>query len=292
VLCLHAGTYGLGNTSAATLSASGSASNPITVESCPGETAVIRQMIKVTGAYVRIRNLVIDRNSYPTDTRYGQSGSNPGGNVGIWLAGQHITLEKSEIRNTTMTGVFGSGGGYDQVLSNYIHDNGTTPDDHGIYWCPPNSLIANNLVVSNYDMGIQLGYTSSHDNIITNNTSARNGFADPTHPGSGMVTFSGTANNLFVNNITYANAQYAFKTYDTGNSLSHDESFGNSAGDTYGSFASVTAQMHADPLFASSTNYHLQSGSPAIGAGDPAYTPPTDYAGNARMSADLGAFAH
>jgi hypothetical protein len=288
VLCLHSGTYGLGSTAQAQLSASGSASNPITVESCPGETAVIRQLVKVTGSYVRLRNLVIDRNAYPTDSRYGQGGSSPGGNVGIWLTGSHVTLEHSEIRNNAMSGVFG-GGPYDQVIDNYIHDNGTTPDDHGMYWTSSNSLIANNLVTGNYDMGVQLGYSSTSGNVIANNTSARNGLVDPTHPGSGFVTFSGTANNLFVNNISYANGEFGFKTYDTANTLSHNASYANPAGDTYGSFAANSSLLHADPLFVSSTNYGLQSGSPARGYGDSAYTPSTDYAGNGRPGADLGA---
>jgi hypothetical protein len=144
-------------------------------------------------------------------------------------------------------------------------------------------------VLANYDMGVQLGYSATTGNVIANNTSARNGLVDPTHPGSGFVTFSGTTNNLFVNNISYANGQYGFKTYDTTNRLSHNASYGNPAGDTYGTFASTSALLHADPLFVSSTNYGLQNSSPARGYGDSAYTPPTDYAGTGRPAADLGA---
>jgi hypothetical protein len=150
-------------------------------------------------------------------------------------------------------------------------------------------LLANNLVIANYDMGVQLGYSSTTGNVIANNTSARNGLVDATHPGSGFVTFSGTANNLFVNNIAYANGQYGFKTYDTANALSHNASYANPAGDTYGSFASNSSLLHADPLFVSASDYGLQSSSPARGYGDSAYTPPTDYNANGRPAADLGA---
>ncbi len=290
-LCLHGGVYGQGQTSSVTLSASGTASNPITIESCTGETAQIAQLIKVTGNYIRLRNLKIIRNNYPTDSRYGQSGTSPGGNVGIWLTGQHVTLEHSEITGATMSGIFG-GGAYDQIISNYVHNNGTTPDDHGIYYTSNNSLIANNLFVANYDFGIQLGYTSTYGNVVANNTTVQNGFGNPSYPGSGTVTFSGTSSNLFVNNISAGNAQYGFKTYDTTNTLSHNDAFNNPAGVSSGNYASIAAMLSTNPLFVSTSDFHLQSGSPAIGYGDPAYTPQTDYYGNQRSSADLGAIAH
>lgn len=289
-LCLHSGIYGQSQTAAVVISVSGTAANPITIESCSGETAQIAQLIEVTGSYIRLRNLKIITNSYPTDVRYGQSGINPGGNVGIWLkGGQHVTLEKSEITGATMSGIFG-GGPYNQILSNNVHDNGTTPDDHGIYYTSGNSLIANNLFANNYDFGIQLGYTGSTNNIVANNTIVHNGFGGgSSYPGSGTVTFSGTTSNLFVNNISANNAQYGYKTYDTTNSLSHNSSFGNPSGDTNGSFSSISAMLTSNPLFVSSTDFHLQSLSPAINAGDSAFTPSTDYYGNARTAPDLGA---
>jgi hypothetical protein len=51
--------------------------------------------------------------------------------------------------------------------------------------------------------------------------------------------------------------------------------------------------QHADPLFVSALtgNFHVRAGSPALGAGDPAYTPPFDFAGNPRLHADLGVYA-
>jgi len=288
-LCLHSGIYGQGLTTSVSLAASGTAANPITVKSCPGETAQIAQLIVASGSYIRLSNLKFIRNSYPTDSRYGQSGSNPGGNVGIWLQGPHITLENSEITNTTMSAIFG-GGAYDQILSNFIHDNGTTPDDHGIYYTSDDSLIANNVFYHNYDFGIQLGYTGAYNNIIANNTAVYNGFGNPSYPGSGTVTFSGTANNVFVNNISAYNAQYGYKTYDTTNSLSNNDAYSNPAGTTSGTFSSIADLYTSDPMFVSSTDFHLQSGSPVKAVGNPAYTPPLDFDGQARPSASLGAY--
>jgi hypothetical protein len=90
ILELHGGTYGSGLTSAAFVSVSGTASAPITIRSYPGERAVIAQQVHITGSYIRLTDLTFDRNYYPTNTRFGQSGSNPGGNVNVWLDAAHI----------------------------------------------------------------------------------------------------------------------------------------------------------------------------------------------------------
>jgi len=54
----------------------------------------------------------------------------------------------------------------------------------------------------------------------------------------------------------------------------------------------VSQPINADPKFVNKAgnDFHLQAGSPAIGAGLPDYTPPFDFDGNPRTTADLGAF--
>lgn len=286
-LQLHAGEYGASDTSEYFMTISGTASAPITITSYPGERAVIKQLIRVQGSYIRFSNLTFDKNSYPTDTRLGQSGGLPGGNVGIWLDGPHVTLENSEIKNNTMSGVFG-GADDVQILNNWIHDNGTTTDDHGIYIGGGGygSVIAGNIVEHNAMFGIQIQY-SSHDWIIANNTIVGNGL---NFAGSGTVQ-AGSANNLlWVNNISYGNKEVGYKSYVAANTLSHDLAYANPQGATYGSFGSIDSMLQVNPLFVSSSDYHLQSSSPVKSAGDPAYTPANDYDGLARTSASLGAF--
>jgi hypothetical protein len=53
----------------------------------------------------------------------------------------------------------------------------------------------------------------------------------------------------------------------------------------------ITNSLTGDPLFAGAGDYHLQSGSPAIAAGDTAFQPAFDVDGDARGAADLGAYA-
>lgn len=285
-LQLHAGNYGVGDTSQIYLTINGTAAAPITITSYPGERAVIKQLIRVRGSYIRFSNLTFDKNSYPTDTRLGQSGGLPGGNVGIWIDAPHVTLEKSEIKNNTMSGVFG-GADDVQILNNWVHDNGTTTDDHGIYIGGGGygAIIAGNIVEHNAMFGIQIQY-SSHDWIVANNTIVGNGL---NFAGSGTVQ-AGTANNLlWVNNIAYGNKEVGYKSYVAANTLSHNLAYANPQGATYGPFGSNVSMLQSDPMFVSSSDYHLQSVSPAESAGDPVYTPPYDYDGQARANASLGA---
>jgi hypothetical protein len=308
-LCLPGGViYGQGSTSDATISVSGTAANPITIETCAGSTtkAEIAQRIHVYGSYIRLRNIKVTRNVLDTDKRDKSVPAQPngvpgGGNVNIWFEGasSHVTLEKSEISGSGMTGVFG-GGSFNQILANYIHDNGTTSDDHGIYYAGSDSLIANNIVYNNYDFGIQIAYSKAINNKIANNTTVHNGYKNTLVKGSGTVTFSGATSNIFVNNISYDNSKYGYETYDSAidnNTLSHNDSYLNAQGDTSGAFASNTSLFTFNPTFVSSTDFHLQSTSPLVdptknATGDPAYTPPTDFAGTTRTTAILGAYAY
>jgi hypothetical protein len=287
-LQLHGGIYGAGLADKAYLSVSGTASAPITVKSYPGERAIIKQLIEVTGSYIRLSDLTFDKNSYPTDARLGQPIIPGGGEVGIWLNGSHITLEHSEVRNNTMSGIYHDGGDYIQILYNWVHNNGTTHDDHGMYIGAggSSSIIGGNIVDHNATFGIQIQY-GSHDWIVTNNTIVANGLSQA---GSGTVQDAPATNLLWVNNISTSNGEVAYKSYTATGVLSHNLAFANPQGATYGSFGTVNNLLQADPLYTSSTDFHLQNTSPAKSYGDPAYIMPFDYDGQSRSTASLGAY--
>jgi hypothetical protein len=126
---------------------------------------MVTQMVVMTGSYLYLENLLIDKNHFPTDNR---SNANPpqtngahGGNVGIWLnACNYCQVNGNESLNTTQSGVFIS------IMGNYIHDVGTTSDDQGIYYYSGSgSMISNNVIRRAYDFGIQL-YPNPYSVIV------------------------------------------------------------------------------------------------------------------------------
>jgi hypothetical protein len=188
---------------------------------------------------------------------------------------------------------------------NYVHDVGASADnkyDHGMYMCGSNETYVNNLLVHNeYGSGLQLaayGNVSGvnvYDNTIANNADY------------GIVIWSDSATDAFsditvANNITYGNAQGIAGCGPVGTNitLSHNLSFGNSTnnyvqdacGGGTATFA-VSNLIQQSPLFVNAaSNFQLQMGSPALGAGvvtNPPVT--TDFAGNPRGSPpSIGAY--
>jgi hypothetical protein len=184
-------------------------------------------------------------------------------------------------------------------------------------------LIADNIVAHSFDFNIAL-HNAPWGTIVVNNTldgwgtaggSSSAGPADEEpitfrtayYPASIEIS-SSVANeypkNVIIKNNIGANSYYGLYYYmqpgtgATGNSEDHNLFFQQSValrmspqptGLTYG--ADI---LGSDPSWVgeSSGDYRLQSGSPAVDAGDAAYTPQTDYFGNVRTTADLGAVGH
>jgi Right handed beta helix region len=296
---LETGTYGQGNTSALTWTGQGTASAPITIAAAPGQNPVIAQLVKLSGSYLRLSGITVVRNSYPTDSRFGQGGSNPGGSVNLWADGcSHCTIQNDEIRGATMTGLFINGSDSIQVLGNWIHGNGTTHDDHGIYFCSgANGLVADNVIEKNYDFGLQMycGSGGPSGTIVTDNTIVDNG--TPGSGGSGIV--AEVSNGQIYNNIISGNVEYGIRGWSGGSAtISSNDISGNGGGDFYdlgsGSY-SVSGNLSADPQFAgsSSDNFQLQSGSPDVNAGNSAYSYWWDKNGTQRpqgSAPDIGSY--
>ena len=98
----------------------------------------------------------------------------------------------------------------------------------------------------------------------------------------------GTSNGLY--RFDGTNVLYTHHVNGDTNSLSNNDAYSNPAGTTSGTFSSIADLYTSDPMFVSSTDFHLQSGSPVKAVGNPAYTPPLDFDGQARPSASLGAY--
>ena len=133
--------------------------------------------------------------------------------------------------------------------------------------------IVNNTIDNARDGGILVGSGDSGSSSTTGNfiTVANNIVVDS----NGGITEFGTTgpNNLYVDNLLYNNQAPNIRLQ---NGLT------------------ATGTIIADPKFvdAAAGNYHLQAGSPAIGAGSTAYAPSTDLDGNPRSTSapSIGAY--
>jgi hypothetical protein len=204
------------------------------------------------------------------------AGSGGGGGIMIWHAACHVEANRI-IRN-----VAGGGGGISM-------GNHATPS------------ILNNLVISNSRDGIQVGYSSSS---IVNNTIVGSGLSDSGHginlAGSTSCSSPDCNGGLIINNIviSYNSGIVGFNQITP--TIDYNDVWGNLAAN-YSLPPGVVTGTHnisQDPRFVDPTvdNYHLQTDSPCINAGDPAGVPPapaTDIDGNPRPSCiavDLGAY--
>src|SRR5262249_16871438 len=127
--------------------ASGTSGAPITLSGYPGEErqGIVRTRVKLNGSWLRLRNLVVERNppESPADTACK-------GHTNVGLDGDDDELSGLEVRNSNMSGILVGSGGVDRarIVGNWIHDNGThTNLDHGVYWSSgTGGLLANNLI--------------------------------------------------------------------------------------------------------------------------------------------------
>jgi hypothetical protein len=281
------GIYGAGDADALSVATQGTAAAPVQVEP-QGATVTLAKLLKLTGGVTRLRGLTVAKNAYPTDARFGKPAVPGGGNVGLWIDCPTVELDGCTISGATMSGVFGMGD-YVQLWNSHIVGNGTSHDDHGVYWGQGGvgALVANCLITDNACFGFQIQY-NSRAVTVANCTIAENG---KSFAGSGTVQAADARYVRYVNCISVDNGEVGFKSYTSGvgNVISHCLAHGNQQGPTYGTFDSVTNLLTADPLL--DVNLRPQAGSPVIGSGDPAWCPPFDIDGTVRKVASMGCYA-
>jgi len=230
--------------------------------------------------------------------------------IGIW-GGRNNVIRHNEIDHVGMgpqptrhSGVYtDNASSYNVYDGNYVHTNGnfaTNLKGHGFYITGHNETYINNIVVNNAGYGFQVYAYDALTNVhIDNNVVALNG-------GSGMVFYtessSESINNVYVrNNIFYKNFQGSYGAdaavfilngsgaamgggvvFDTNISIGNSRDIMTGGGSAF----SYTSNnwIHADPRFVSSTDFHVLSTSPAIGAGLTLSSVTTDFAGAARQA--------
>jgi hypothetical protein len=167
------------------------------------------------------------------------------------------------------------------------------------------NIIRNNVVYNCNLSGIFVGSNQSTSVVqntrITNNTFVKNGFGTFDN---GQIAFQNNSGTIVKNNILYpTNGRFALVqmggTTSTSPTITHNLYYRDNAdvANLYYNINGDNSAVKQNPLFvsASSSNYHIQTTSPAVNAGDPGFvagTGETDMDGQTRVQnsrVDIGA---
>jgi hypothetical protein len=205
-----------------------------------------------------------------------------GGGISLWAAGTP-PIQGNFIQNNVSFYVGGGIAMFNQADANIINNvisKNSASQGGGIYWLTPSGTRGPFLV---------------NDTIVTNNATS----------GQGSEIFADgyDINALVVNTLVIGKAgETAFFCGNFNDinppGIQFNDVF-NSSGATYGGICTdqtgISGNISANPLFQGRTNYRLQSGSPAIDAGDNSAPdlPPVDITGHPRIQngvVDMGAY--
>ncbi len=264
------------------LTKSGTASAPITIKSETKWGAILdgenrsatdrHSVVWISGNYNIIEGFDIKRGHYS----------------GAVVYGNHNQVRNNNIHNNGTTGDPASDSGHDGGgasptstgtiwYGNHIHHNGRptcnpygtqlTPCnlDHGIYSYGKNESIINNVITYNMANGVVTGNQGTYNWKIYNNTIAFNRY--------GITLWEYMEGVDIKNNIIYKNALNGVLTWrasGSGIAIDRNVVFGNGSPWTLSgaSYSLGTNYTTSDPqLVAETSDYHLQSTSPAIDKG-------------------------
>ena len=242
--------------------------------------------------------------------------SAPDARMGIQNEASHVLTERNHVHDVAArlnaAGCNHNGGagivnanpamGDNEISANVVHDIGNSTDArvsascwtvHGIYDAAPRGKVFNNIAYRNEAFGIHLWHAAT-GNVVSNNLSFSNGLGG-IQVGAGDAPGGVTADNYVIsNNIVLDNPQFGI--HASGSLGSHNRYLNNLLARNGSAYAGVSegisGTLTADPQFvnyqrngfAAGGNYHLQAGSPAIGAGVSAGAPAQDFDGVARTS--------
>lgn len=268
--CLHGGDY----TDGCSISWAGTAA---TLQSYPGEVAVVHTMLILSGNSLTVHGLEV---TIPTSCGTSTSGFS--------VQGAGDTVEFNYIHDIPRHGVLtGTASSNVTVHGNYIAHTGTTCNlDHGIYFQTSGRITRNVIVDPRCGYGIQL-YASPHDVTVAENTVVGSRVR------SGLVIVCQAnckvANNIFAQNAT---AGFTYRSCGSGCVVDNNIAWGNPVDCEDALCSTATNTRHVDPLFADAF-YHVSLGSPAVDTArqDFAFFPDRDGVSQALGAGpDLGAF--
>jgi hypothetical protein len=292
---VHAGSYGATGTWT-TFGSSGTATAPITFRGADGEARpAILGATKITGNYLTFDRLLFDG---PTGKVLSTSTVNPlGEEVQVAVYGDNVTISRSEVRDSLWhAGIYLNNADNARLIGNYVHHNGNfsrtqqANTDHGIYFARGSGVISDNLIANNLSHGIQL-YPYAAKVTVAHNTIVRQGK-------SGVIVAKEANNNLVVNNVVAYNTDNSIRSSGLtglGNVVQRNVVYGNGNGNlgTQASGLTLKENIQANPQFVSTSDYRLQTTSPAIDAALSGFFTKLDYLGGLRPQGagpDIGAY--
>src|SRR2546421_10421279 len=208
-----------------------------------------------------------------------------GGRVGIDAYARNLTIERNVIRDV---GRFGPGEqGCSPSTGNWQNH------DHGIYQGSEYSGQSDNLVVRNnvfYHVthGWAIQRYDGSGTGVNGLTSVNNTFVGANPWRDGKIIIATGATNVVISNNLFYQPTTAGIWFDTGGltnvTVSNNLSFGAAVSTGLSGVASASNLVNVDPRFvsASGLDFHVQSASPAIGAGMTLSSVPNDFDGYSR----------
>src|SRR5437660_5792274 len=258
---------------------------------------------EVNGSYIRIEGFEVrNTNRYGVDA-YGGSES-AAGNHDIDVVENHIH-DIGHICTGSVGGIVGVDAYSDNLTieRNVIHDigrlgpgeqgcvepNGNWQNhDHGVYNGIGDNVVIRNNLFYNFTHGFAIQRYNGNGAVTNGLTIVNNTFAFP-NPwrDSHIIIATGVNNLLIANNIFYqpTTAAVCFDTVALTNvTLSNNLSFGAAMSEGLSGMTSAGNLVNVDPGFVSVSglDFHVQGGSPAIGAGMTLSSVPNDLDGYLR----------
>lgn len=236
--------------------------------------------------------------------------SSTGVSDGVTLNGSHNLAQGNHVHDMTNITCSGSPGGsglgddtgsnniYDGNVVNNIGDGYPSKCDyvHGIYIDDAGDIVENNIAYNNVGNGIYINHETGPVTFM-NNTS----FANAEY-GFGVNGTQAVSGFVIANNISMNNGLAGFKTWSiiTGAQYTNNISFNNPTNFVQDGKGTDIGTITSDPQFVNyqangSGDYHLKAGSPAIDKGIATNAPNHDYDGSARPQGngyDIGALEY
>ena len=258
---------------------------------------------EVNGSYIRIEGFEVrNTNRYGVDA-YGGSES-AAGNHDIDVVENHIH-DIGHICTGSVGGIVGVDAYSDNLTieRNVIHDigrlgpgeqgcvepNGNWQNhDHGVYNGIGDNVVIRNNLFYNFTHGFAIQRYNGNGAVTNGLTIVNNTFAFPNPWRDSHIIIATGVNNLLIANNIFYQPTTAAVWFDTGAltnvTLSNNLSFGAALSEGLSGMTSAGNLVNVDPGFVSVSglDFHVQGGSPAIGAGMTLSSVPNDLDGYLR----------